>query len=50
MEDIKLVVMSPPSIIEPRIIYPLGWDKDGQTKRRERRKQRVKDKSRWHIK
>lgn len=34
---------------EPEIIYPLGWDKDGQAKRRERRKNRVKDNSRWHM-
>lgn len=49
MDNIELMVTMPIAK-EPEIIYPLGWDKDGQAKRRERRKNRVKDKSRWHPK
>lgn len=49
MDNIELKVIMP-IVKEPEIIYPLGWDKDGQAKRRERRKSAKKDKSRWHIK
>lgn len=47
MDNIELKVIMP-IVKEPEIIYPLGWDKDGQAKRRERRKSAKKDKSRWH--
>lgn len=47
MDNIELIVM--PIVKEPEIIYPLRWDKDGQAKRRERRKSAKKDKSRWHL-
>ena len=43
MENIELTVSM------PKVIYPLMCDKDGQTKRRERRKSAKKDKSRWHV-
>lgn len=48
MENIELL-FTMPCVKEPEIIYPLGWGKDGQAKRRERRKSSNKNKSRWHI-
>lgn len=43
MENVQLVVKA------PQVVYPVMVEKDGQAKRRERRKNQRKDNARWHM-